>query len=277
MAINYNRHYNKYKNRYLEEKNKGISVPNIMKDMRNNKQTYVTMLQGVTNVDELLNIPQSQFLNKFCEDVKSSNIQTYGESDGKAKNRIRMRIKDLEYLLRGKIHPGFKYLDIGCNDGSITNAIADHFKFDKDNIYGADIQFWGGKENNCHVKYMSFIDADNPILKFPDASFNLVTCYQVLHHNKNVDKMIHEIKRVLKIGGYLILREHDKRGSTTKEVLDMEHLKYMCLEESNHEFKNYIGDYKSEQEWTRLFGMKLVGTTRPMGYARMYTNAYVKT
>lgn len=42
---------------------------------------------------------------------------------------------------------------------------------------------------------------------FPDNSFDLVTCFGVLHHIPNVSKVMAEIHRVLKPGGCFIFRE----------------------------------------------------------------------
>lgn len=273
----YYKKYKKYAGRYVEERNKRINVNDIIKDMQTNKKIYVSMFKNVTDVDQLLKVPSSQFMKKFCADVtKKSSTKTYGQED--ARYKIEARIRDLNTLLKDKIKPDFKYLDVGCNDGTLTNGIANHFGFNRDNVYGADIQFWSGKENDCHVNHMCFIDEDDPKLEVPDNFFDLITCYQVLHHNKNVCKMIAEIKRVLKVGGYLIIREHDKTGATTKEVLDMDHIRYLCIEEADHSFKNYIGDYRSKEEWTELFGMEPVSGIGPFDGSptRIYTYLYIK-
>jgi SAM-dependent methyltransferase len=45
------------------------------------------------------------------------------------------------------------------------------------------------------------------IMPFTDKSFDLITCFGVLHHIPNVTRVIHEIARCLKPGGYLLLRE----------------------------------------------------------------------
>ena len=44
-------------------------------------------------------------------------------------------------------------------------------------------------------------------LKFSSNSFNLITCFGTLHHIPNVTYVITELIRVLKLNGYLILRE----------------------------------------------------------------------
>jgi len=44
-------------------------------------------------------------------------------------------------------------------------------------------------------------------LPFSDNSFDLITCFGVLHHIPNVSFVLHEIIRVLEPGGHLLLRE----------------------------------------------------------------------
>ena len=44
-------------------------------------------------------------------------------------------------------------------------------------------------------------------MDFPDNSFNLITCFGVLHHIPNVSTLLREIERVLKPGGIFIVRE----------------------------------------------------------------------
>jgi SAM-dependent methyltransferase len=44
-------------------------------------------------------------------------------------------------------------------------------------------------------------------LTFPDDSFDLATCFAVLHHIPNVSKVVRELFRCLKPGGYLLIHE----------------------------------------------------------------------
>lgn len=44
-------------------------------------------------------------------------------------------------------------------------------------------------------------------LPFADASFDLITCFGVLHHVPNVSHVARELGRVLRPGGYLLVRE----------------------------------------------------------------------
>lgn len=70
-------------------------------------------------------------------------------------------------------------------------------------------------------------------IRFPDASFDLVTCFGVLHHIPNVSYVIREMTRVLRHGGYALIREpsvsmgdwrYPRPGLTTHERGIPEHL-----------------------------------------------------
>ena len=44
-------------------------------------------------------------------------------------------------------------------------------------------------------------------IEFPDNTFDLITCFDTLHHIPNVSFVLKELFRVLQAGGYLLLRE----------------------------------------------------------------------
>lgn len=45
------------------------------------------------------------------------------------------------------------------------------------------------------------------LMPFGDASFDLIVCFSVLHHIPNVSTVVHEMHRVLRPGGHVLLRE----------------------------------------------------------------------
>jgi SAM-dependent methyltransferase len=47
----------------------------------------------------------------------------------------------------------------------------------------------------------------NGLLPFPDNTFDLVTCFNVLHHIPNVSTVVREMARCMKPGGWMLLRE----------------------------------------------------------------------
>ena len=59
-----------------------------------------------------------------------------------------------------------------------------------------------GKINPCYVKPR----VDGKII-FEDNTFDLITCFGVLHHIPNVSFVLQELIRILMPGGYLLIRE----------------------------------------------------------------------
>jgi SAM-dependent methyltransferase len=64
------------------------------------------------------------------------------------------------------------------------------------------------------------------LMPFANESFDFIVCFSVLHHIPNVSTVIHEMARVLKLGGHVLLREpthsmgdwrHPRRGLTKHE------------------------------------------------------------
>jgi len=58
-----------------------------------------------------------------------------------------------------------------------------------------------------HERYQYVKPQANGKMEFPDASFDLVTCFGVLHHIPNVSFVIKEVSRCMKPGAWLLLRE----------------------------------------------------------------------
>jgi len=55
-------------------------------------------------------------------------------------------------------------------------------------------------------------------IDMPDNTFDLITCFGVLHHIPNVSFVLSELLRVLKLGGFLLIREPiNSMGDWTKE------------------------------------------------------------
>jgi len=107
--------------------------------------------------------------------------------------------KNIIYLCRFFGKAG-KWLDLGCDDGSWTERIADK------NVqwYGVEIVSKRAKlaaKRGIKVKVSSL----EAVLPYVSHTFDLVHSNQVIEHLFNIDLFIREIYRVLKPGGVLIL------------------------------------------------------------------------
>jgi ubiquinone/menaquinone biosynthesis C-methylase UbiE len=93
-----------------------------------------------------------------------------------------------------------KILDVGCGSGQFLYemkrlGIIDCYGVEP---YGFDEK--GAKKHNLNIKKCDLLSA-----KYPSNFFDIITLNHVLEHMSNPDKILKEIKRILKVGGKLII------------------------------------------------------------------------
>lgn len=99
-----------------------------------------------------------------------------------------------------------RLLDLGCGTGYSMVWLRDRFKFAE--AYGVDLSphaaaLW--RERNLDTVALASADK----LPFPDKSFDLVTCFDVIYqlNDERASAAVSEMHRVLKPGGILFIRE----------------------------------------------------------------------
>lgn len=97
-----------------------------------------------------------------------------------------------------------KILDIGCGSGELINSLNNK---ERSEIWGIDIS--SENINKCikNNKYKNtfFKIGVGEKLEFKEDYFDEIYCMEVLEHVNNLEKTIHEIKRVLKGNGKLTI------------------------------------------------------------------------
>ena len=96
-------------------------------------------------------------------------------------------------------------LDAGCGGGRNTIALA---KLGCSEVVGIDIGEDGlsdAKERASGLRNVKFINSSLLNIPFSEEEFDLVWCAGVLHHTINPEKVLDELIRVTKKGGYLYL------------------------------------------------------------------------
>jgi len=111
------------------------------------------------------------------------------------------------FVLTAKHLSSFKplnILDVGCADGSRTLRMAKYFMIPTTRTYGLDINktYIDQCRNLFHVE---MVDLEIDRIPYEDEKFDLVVCNQVLEHLKNYNKVLEEIIRVTKPGGYIMI------------------------------------------------------------------------
>jgi len=200
------------------------------------------------------------------------------------------RGKDVLALLNdSKISKPNMYLDIGAGDGLITKAIGAALALTKSHIHAVDTERWIGRENkvdmeakdDIHFSFINTVDDNKPVISYKDGSFDIITVLQSLHHFENLSPMMKEIQRLSKIGGTVIIREHNADSNNTKMLIDLEHLFYSILYDglSIDDFSNYYyGVYMSAKEWDAVFadhGFKCVHKKKKNNPTKYYYAVYV--
>lgn len=94
-------------------------------------------------------------------------------------------------------------LDVGCASGWFLSKLA--LKYPKANYTGVDVHKKAIDYGKKRYKNLKLICADAHSLPFPNESFDVVICAEVLEHVKNPKKVLLEIKRVLTKDGIVII------------------------------------------------------------------------
>lgn len=159
--------------------------------------------------------------------------------------QINPRVKEILPWLK-KFSNKINYLDIGCSEAGMTEAVASALKLNKrGQVYGTDV-----KIEPCFSKNINFIVSTHADIPLPDNKFDLITAFMAFHHFIYLQDMITEISRMLKPGGTLIIREHDNNDTGFSAFLDLVHLVY-AAKIGGKELMPGPAHYKSREEWTR--------------------------
>jgi ubiquinone/menaquinone biosynthesis C-methylase UbiE len=153
-----------------------------------------------------------------------------------------------KYIFNWREFSPTMYLDVGCFRGDITRTIGDYFNLGKNNIYGIDIKKYIDTSDFTYIVY------DGQYIPLEDNTFDLVTCFMILHHipPQNLNILLREIFRVMKSGGKLILREHNAE-SADKNLLDVLHEYYDYVLDRRNKWELNKNYYNNNIYWATKF------------------------
>jgi ubiquinone/menaquinone biosynthesis C-methylase UbiE len=141
------------------------------------------------------------------KDVKAIHEQiAYDHYDKGIKDNFLQRIwhqSRCKKVLSIPINEKDRVLDIGCHSGLFTEKIVTRFNIKQ--IYGLDISPRAISFAKKRIKGGKFLVGNAHKLPYKSNYFDVVYCLEMLEHVEDPDKVIREIKRVLKKNGHAII------------------------------------------------------------------------
>ncbi len=149
---------------------------------------------------------------EMSDDVAMGDTYTHGHHESVLRShRWRTAENSCGYLLP-HLAPGQRLLDVGCGPGTITVDLARRVA--PGEVVGIDVADEVVAEAEAHrleagVGNVRFATGDIYALDLPDASFDVVHAHQVLQHLTDPVAALRELRRVLRPGGRLAVRDSD--------------------------------------------------------------------
>ncbi|KAI9668112.1 MAG: putative secondary metabolism biosynthetic enzyme [Bathelium mastoideum] len=147
--------------------------------------------------------------------VSEQAIYSHGHHESVVKSHARRTAQNSAAFLIPHIKSTDLILDVGCGPGTITVDFAKIASQGK--VTGLDassdvIEQAKQLATSRGLQNIAFEATDANTLPFPDASFDIVFCHQVLQHVKQPVAILKEMKRVTKPGGIVAAREADYKA-----------------------------------------------------------------
>ncbi len=110
-----------------------------------------------------------------------------------------------------------KVLDAGCGEGHLIQKL--NSVNNKNKYYGADLTGIALKKAKKRCPYANLKKMDLTKLNYDASFFDIVICSEVIEHIYEYEKVISELVRVLKKGGFLIITFPNEKLWTLSRVL----------------------------------------------------------
>jgi SAM-dependent methyltransferase len=151
----------------------------------------------------------------LCEDVVMSETYTHGHHESVLRSHEWRTAENSARYLLDRLEPGLDLLDIGCGPGTITLDLA--ARVAPGSVIGLDrseevVAQAEARRVERGVENVTFSTGDVYALDLQDASFDVVHAHQVLQHLRDPIGALVELRRVLRPGGTLAVRDGDYAG-----------------------------------------------------------------
>jgi len=129
-------------------------------------------------------------------------------------------VTDILKQALGSINGG-EVLDVASGEGDFIRTLVENLR-SYVRVIGIDItEYTKAAGSIFYAKDVRFIQMDAERLGFCDESFDMVSISSSLHHLENISLCVREMKRVLKPGGHLVIRETHRDIHAESQLTDM--------------------------------------------------------
>ena len=149
-------------------------------------------------------------------------------------------------------------LDFGGDKGVVASKLATIYKLAPGSAVVSDVPEWYGHKRERLYTNVTFQTLYSYRLPFEDGQFDTVLSLMVLHHIDKVEITCQELRRIIKPGGLLFLREHDCENEEESRLIDLEHSVYELVLSTKSKqnileyLANYEGYYRPMNEWKKM-------------------------
>lgn len=241
------------------------------KEMSERLYNLLAKFMNRQNIEKILYLFEKRHSDKYILD-KIDELPSFFRKKKSKTDRI------IEYLNKFEPIKITNYVDIGCGDGYLTSELGKVFGLAKKNIYGIDVGEFAGIKLNPSKEFNS-ATYNGTNIPFCSGGFDIATLFMVLHHVKEKDKkqLLDEIYRVIKNGGYLLMREHD-RFNKLEPLIILEHYLYNIFVDKTYKKNGYTPKYDyyySRQEliiYITSFGFTHIDVEHDFNHEKNPTN-----
>lgn len=135
---------------------------------------------------------------------------THGHSEAVLRSHRWRTVENSAAHLVPHLEPGQRLLDVGCGPGNLTAELAGLVA--PGEVIGVDVSadvIEAAERDQRGTAGLSFRAADTYALPFEDSSFDVVSGHQLLQHLADPGIALAEMRRVLREGGTLAVRDSD--------------------------------------------------------------------
>lgn len=141
----------------------------------------------------------------------SSDVYTHGHHESVLRAHSWRTAENSAAYLLPFLRPNLDLLDVGCGPGTLTVDLARRVSGGR--AVGIDRSTEVLEQASAHAESngakVEFLIGDTYAIEFPDASFDVVHAHQVLQHLTDPVSALREMRRVLRPGGVLAVRDSD--------------------------------------------------------------------